>query len=127
MKQRIHLRLAVFLLDAQHNVKACATAEGQPRYAMRSAIEKALVLALRSGKDDGLRLVIIPAGQGGVLSVVAARAMAFSKAGQSIPVMARDQVYAMGKRAAVVALCGLLAAEVRAERPLLTTRVALTG
>lgn len=115
MKSRTYLRLAVFLLDAQHHVKAAALAEGQPRYAMRRAVEQALRLCAISAVD-GPRLVIIPAGTGGTLSIVAERARSFSKAGQALTGMEGAAIRRMGRLAAFQAFCGLLAEQVRCER-----------
>lgn len=115
MKTRIHLRLGVFLLDAAHTVKAAALVEGQPRYAMRKAIEESLRLCAIS-QVEAPRLVIIPAGSGGVLSVVAERARSFSRAGQALQGLEGCQVREMGRRAAFQAFAGLLAEQVRCER-----------
>lgn len=115
MKTRIHLRLGVFLLDAAHTVKAAALVEGQPRYAMRKAIEESLRLCAISAVDDP-RLVIIPAGQGGTLAIVAERARSFSKAGQALRGMEGYRVREMGRLAAFQAFSGLLAEQVRCER-----------
>lgn len=112
MRNVTHLRLMVALLDPQHNVKGMALAEGQPRFAYRRAIDLALRLCA-THKVEGPRLVIVPAGHGS-MAVAVERAQAFAKGGQAIDGLAHDQVREMGRKAAFVAFCGILAEQERA-------------
>lgn len=114
MRNVTYLRLLVALLDAQNNVKALALAEGQPRYACRRAIEQATQLCA-THKVEGPRLVIVPAGHGSMAAAVD-RVKAFAKDGQAIDGLERDQVREMGRKAAFVAFCGILAEQERAAR-----------
>lgn len=107
-----HVTLAVVLLDGEHRIKGMAQAQGEPRYASRTAGEAAVSL-LQGATCTHPRVAIIPAGNG-LLGPLAERAIAFSKAGLSIDDL--DQVPEMGRRAAVVAICGKAAARLRLER-----------
>lgn len=110
MRNVIHLRLAIVLLDAEHRMKGIAMAEGQPRHAVRRACEQAVKLMAWGAQPD-YRLVIIPAGCG-----VIERATSFSKAGLSLPAIGVEGIRSMGRLAALQAFYGLCAEQVRAER-----------
>lgn len=125
MKNTLHLRLAIVLLDSAHTVKGVALAEGQPRYAVRKALEDALRLCAATPVQGTPRLVILPAGCG-VMANVMARATVLSKAGQFLAGFERDDVLAQGRRQAMVGWARHLADQVRCSkaRPVQATRVA---
>ena len=114
MRNVIHLRLAIVLLDAQHNMKGIAMAEGQPRHAVRRACEQAVKL-MAWGASPDYRVVIIPAGCG-VIERVVERATSFSKAGLSLPAIGVEGIRSMGRLAALQAFYGLCAEQIHAER-----------
>lgn len=114
MRNVIHLRLAVVLLDQNHAMKGIAMAEGQPRHAVRRACEQAVKL-MAWGSQHGYRIVIIPAGCG-VMERVIGRAQAFSKAGLSLPAMDAHDVRKVSRLAALQAFYGLCAEQVRADQ-----------
>lgn len=115
MQNTLHLRLAIVLLDREHNVKGVALAEGQPRYAVRKALEDALRLCATTPVQGTPRLVILPAGCG-VMPIVMARAVAMSKAGQYLPGLERDDVLAQGRRQAMLNWASVLGDVVRSDR-----------
>lgn len=115
MKKALHLRLSVFLLDSAHTIRACDQVEGQPRYAIRSAMEKALKLAAYFTHDVQLRIVIIPSGQG-TMPQLCQRAAAMSKAGQVVMGLDPWEIRQVGRRAALMAWFGMLAESIRADR-----------
>ena len=125
MQNTLHLRLSVVLLDSNHTIKGVALAEGQPRYAVRKALEEALKLCAATPVAGTPRLVILPAGSG-VMVTVLGRAIAMSKAGQSFPGMERDDVLAQGRRQAMLNWASVLGDVVRSDRarPVQGTRVA---
>jgi hypothetical protein len=125
MQNTLHLRLAIVLLDRNHAVKGVALSEGQPRYAVRKALEDALRLCAATPVEGTPRLVILPAGSG-VMPIVLGRAIAMSKVGQYLPGLERDDVLAQGRRQAVLNWAGVLGDLVRSEkaRPVMATRVA---
>lgn len=55
MRNVIHLRLAIVLLDAQHNTKGIAMAEGQPR-SQETATQKTTTTTSTSSRKATLEL-----------------------------------------------------------------------
>lgn len=116
------LRLAVFLLDAQHAVKAAALAEGSPRYAVKKALLAAARLDQVSKVADS-RLVILPAPPRGLYAAARAAGSA-SKAGNCLRGMGGIGV---GRSSILERYRGLLAQvvdSVRCARAQEVTRVA---
>lgn len=110
MKQALFVRLAIVLLDPSHTVKAVGLAEGQPRYAVRKALETAVKLCAATPLQGTPRVVLLPAGSG-VMPWVMARAIAMSKAGQVVRGLERDYLVAVGRREGMRAWAAELAAQ----------------
>lgn len=115
MKSVSHIRLSVFLLDSAHRIKGAAQAEGQPRHAIRRAMEQAVRLVAQNANVEDGRLVIIPSGSG-AMAQVCERAKAMSQAGQCITSLEPEEVHRLGKAAALIAWVGRLSEAERVAR-----------
>lgn len=115
MRNATHIRLSVFLLNGQHVLQGAALAEGEPRYAVRKAMEHAVRLTAQAPNLEEGRLVIIPTGHGSMVETVK-RAQAMSKAGICTRGLDPLEVRKVGRRAALMDWAGTLANQVRADR-----------